>query len=153
MVLNTHIIKFIERNALSKTMTSYLGTSIPPWHIRIDNHRKNHSWDNKIIQLAWWSSTLYWRWYPRINIWHPVQFSIFLKTKLGSLLITSKLPFDVWEKNFSAFTQKLHSVYIMYICVHVFTYSWIHVSAYFSKTTVVKRFASFAAYLSIPPKL
>ena len=42
---------------------------------------------------------------------------------------------------------------IMYICVHVFTYSWIHVLAYFSKTTVVKRFASFAAYLSIPPKL
>lgn len=75
------------------------------------------------------------------------------KTKLGSLLITSKLPLGVWEKNFSAFTQKLRSVYIMYICVHVFTYSWIHVLAYFSKTTVVKRFASFAAYLSIPPKL
>ncbi len=152
MVLNTHIIKFIERNALSKTMTSYLGTSIPPWHIRIDNHRKNHSWDNKIIQLAWWSSTLYWRWYPRINIWHPVQFCIFLKTKLGSLLITSKLPLMYERRILVLFSKATFSIY-MYICVHVFTYSWIHVSAYFSNTTVVKRFASFAAYLSIPPKL
>ena len=74
---------------------------------------------------------------------------------MRSLLITSKLPL-VYERRilvlYSKATFSIYYVY-MYICVHVFTYSRIHLLAYFSKTTVVKRFASFAAYLSIPPKL
>ena len=45
------------------------------------------------------------------------------KTKLGSLLITSKLPLDVWEKNFSAFLKS----YVQYIlCIYVYMYSRIH---------------------------
>ena len=74
------------------------------------------------------------------------------KTNLGSLLITSKLPMVYERRILVLFSKATFSIYIC-ICVHVFTYSWIHVLAYFSKTTVVKRFASFAGYLSIPPKL
>lgn len=41
------------------------------------------------------------------------------KTKLGSLLITSKLPM-VYERRILVLLLKS---YIQYICVHVFTYS------------------------------
>ena len=45
------------------------------------------------------------------------------KTKLGSLLITSKTPPGVWEKNFSAFLKS----YVQYIlCIYVYMYSRIH---------------------------
>ena len=44
------------------------------------------------------------------------------KTKLGSLLITSKLPM-VYERRILVLLLKSYTLYIMYICVHVFTYS------------------------------
>ena len=74
------------------------------------------------------------------------------KTNLGSLLITSKLPM-VYERRILVLLLKSYIQYIL--CIYVYMYSRIHeyTLAYFSKTTVVKRFASFAAYLSIPPKL
>lgn len=72
------------------------------------------------------------------------------KTNLGSLLITSKLPM-VYERRILVLLLKSYVQYIL--CIYVYMYSRIHVLAYFSKTTVVKRFASFAGYLSIPPKL
>ena len=74
------------------------------------------------------------------------------KTNLGSLLITSKLPM-VYERRILVLFSKATFQYIL--CIYVYMYSRIHeyTLAYFSKTTVVKRFASFAAYLSIPPKL
>ena len=57
------------------------------------------------------------------------------KTNLGSLLITSKLPLMYERRILVLFSKATFSIYIMYICVHVFTYSWIHVQAYFSKTS------------------
>ena len=48
----------------------------------------------------------------------------FCKTNMGSLLITSKLPLVVLEKNFSAFLKS----YVQYIlCRYVYMYSCIHV--------------------------
>ena len=76
----------------------------------------------------------------------------FPKTKLGSLLITSKLPMVYERRILVLFSKATFSIYYIYMCtcIHVFMNTRL---AYFSKTTVVKRFASFAAYLSIPPKL
>ena len=63
------------------------------------------------------------KWYPRINIWHPVQFCIFLKTKLGSLLITSKLPL-MYERRILVLLLKSYIQYIL--CIYVYMYSRIH---------------------------
>lgn len=41
---------------------------------------------------------------------------------MGSLLITSKLPM-VYERRILVLLLKSYTLYIMYICVHVFTYS------------------------------
>lgn len=47
------------------------------------------------------------------------------KTKLGSLLITSKLPLMYERRILVLFSKATFSIYYvyMYICVHVFTYS------------------------------
>lgn len=46
------------------------------------------------------------------------------KTKLGSLLITSKLPLDVYERRILVLLLKSYIQYIL--CIYVYMYSRIH---------------------------